>query len=80
MVKRYGWRKNDMRLALLKNEIVKPVYCMCNECKNLDFDTGICEIYKMIPPKDILSGNSFKGRRNVDICKYFEENKLKKLW
>ena len=62
-----------MSLEQLKHEILKPVYCMCNECKNLNFDTGICKIYNTIPPKEILGGNPFKEKENKEICKYFEK-------
>lgn len=62
-----------MSIKDLKHEILKPVYCMCNECKNLNFDTGICKIYKTIPPKNILGGNPFKEKDNKEICKYFEQ-------
>lgn len=62
-----------MNLEQLKHEILKPVYCMCNECENLNFDNGICKIYKTIPPKNILGGNPFKEKDNKGICKYFEQ-------
>lgn len=62
-----------MSLEQLKHEILKPVHCMCNECKNLNFDNGICKIYKTIPPKNILGGNPFREKDNKEICKYFEQ-------
>lgn len=60
-----------MSLEQLKHEVLKPVYCMCNECKRLN--NKICEIYKTIPPKNILGGNPFKEKDNKEICKYFEQ-------
>lgn len=60
-------------LEYLKHEILKPVYCMCNECKNLNFDDGICRVYKEEPSKEILGGNPFKEKNNKEICKYFEQ-------
>ena len=62
-----------MGLERLKHEILKPVYCMCNECKRLDFSTGYCNIYKTLPPKTILGGNPFKEKDNKEICKHFEQ-------
>nr|DAZ28016.1 MAG TPA: hypothetical protein [Caudoviricetes sp.] len=62
-----------MSLENLKHEVLKPVYIMCNECRNLNFDTGICEIYKTIPPKEIMLSNKFKERNNKEICEYFEQ-------
>lgn len=61
-----------MGLERLKYEILKPAYCMCNECGNLNFDTGMCKIYKTIPPKEILGGNPFKEKNNLDVCKDFK--------
>lgn len=55
----------------LKHEILKPVYCMCNECKNLN--NFICKIYSAEPSKEILGGNPFKEKENKEICKYFEQ-------
>lgn len=60
-----------MSLELLKHEILKPVYCMCNECKNLN--NFICKIYKTKPSKEILGGNPFKEKDNKEVCKYFEQ-------
>jgi len=61
-----------MSLNLLKHEILKPVYIMCNECINLDND-GICKVYNKIPPKEIMLSNKFKEKNNTDICKNFEQ-------
>lgn len=60
-----------MSLEQLKHEILKPVYCMCNECKKLN--NFICEVYKTEPPNEILGGNPFKEKDNKEICKYFEQ-------
>lgn len=62
-----------MSLIDLKHEVLKPVYIMCNECSNLDFDTGICKIYKTIPPKEIMLSNKFKEKNNKEICECFEQ-------
>lgn len=62
-----------MSIENLKRETLKPVYCMCNECKNLD--GFICEIYKTEPPNKILNGNPFKEKDNKEICEYFENKK-----
>lgn len=58
-------------LEYLKQEILKPVYCMCNECINLDND-GICKIYNDMPPKEILLGNKYREKNNLDVCKDFK--------
>lgn len=60
-----------MGLERLKNEILKPGYIMCNECKKLK--NKICEIHKSIPPKEIMISNTFKEKDNREICKYFEQ-------
>lgn len=62
-----------MSLEQLKHEILKPVYCMCNECAKLNFNDGICKIYKKEPPIEILGGNPFKEKNNNEICKHFEQ-------
>ena len=62
-----------MSLEDLKHEVLKPVYCMCNECKKLNCNDGICKVYKTIPPKNILGGNPFKEKNNKEICEYFEQ-------
>ncbi len=60
-----------MSLELLKHEVLKPAYIVCNECKKLN--NKICEVYKTIPPKEIMGGNLFKEKDNKEICKYFEQ-------
>lgn len=60
-----------MSLNLLKKEILEPVYCVCNDCKNLN--KYICKIYKTEPPNEILGGNPYREKKNKEICKYFEE-------
>ena len=60
-----------MSLELLKHEVLKPGYILCNECANLDME-GICKIYKGIPPKDIMLSNTFKEKNNLDVCKDFK--------
>lgn len=60
-----------MSLQDLKHEVLKPVYCMCNECKNLD--EFICKKYNTEPPNKILRGNPFKEKENREICRYFEK-------
>lgn len=61
-----------MSLELLKHEILKPSYCMCNECQHLGKHV-ICDIYNVVPPKNILGGNLFKEKNNKEICEYFEK-------
>lgn len=60
-----------MSLEQLKHEVLKPRYIMCNECKKLN--DKICEIYKTIPPKEIMSANPFKEKENKEICKDFQQ-------
>ncbi len=60
-----------MSLEQLKHEVLKPSYCMCNECKKLS--GFICEIYKTEPPNEILGGNPFKEKNNKEICEHFEQ-------
>lgn len=60
-----------MSLELLKHEVLKPGYILCNECVNLDKE-GICKIYKDIPPKEIMGGNLFEKKDNLDVCKDFK--------
>ena len=60
-----------MSIEDLKHEILKPVYCMCNECENLE--GFICKIYNAEPQKEILNGNPFKEKENKEVCKYFKQ-------
>ncbi|MBR2744491.1 MAG: hypothetical protein IKE01_04260 [Clostridia bacterium] len=59
-------------LEYLKHEVLKPIYCMCNECKHLG-NHVYCDIYKSIPPKKIMGGNPYKEKDNKEICKYFTQ-------
>ena len=59
-------------LEYLKNEILKPIYCMCNECKKLNHKDGICSKCKTMPPKEILGANPFFKEDNKKYCSDFE--------
>lgn len=64
-----------MSLKYLKNEILEPIYIMCNECKRYCKNKpGItCEIYLEKIPNNILFGNPHKKKINMNICKHFEQ-------
>lgn len=59
----------------LSNEILKPSYIMCNECKKYyrEKEGATCKIYPKKIPKNVLHGNLYYKEKNIDICKYFEK-------
>lgn len=59
----------------LSNEILKPAYIMCNECKKYyrEKEGVTCKIYQEKIPKNILHGNLYNKEINTKICQYFEK-------